>query len=48
MNVRPYRYLYLQENEIEKQVMDMINAGIIRPSNNPYSSPVILVKKERW
>ena len=34
-----------KKNEIEKQVIDILNVGIIRPSNSPYSSLVILVKK---
>jgi len=34
VNVRPYRYPHLLKSEI------------IRPSNSPYSSPVILVKKK--
>lgn len=45
-NVHPYRYPNLLKGEIKKQVEEMLRIGIIRPSTNPYSSPVILVKKK--
>ena len=46
VTIRPYHYPHLQKNEIETQVAKMLFLGIIRPSNSPYSSPVILVKKK--
>lgn len=43
--IKPYRYPYLQKQEIEKLVPEMLTQGIIQPSRSSYSSPFLLVKK---
>lgn len=48
--MKPYRYPYSHKNEIEKQVREILEAGIIQNSNSLFASSVLLVKKkdETW
>lgn len=46
VNIRPYRHKPDRKDEIEKQVAEFLRSGIIQRSTNPFSSPVILVKKD--
>lgn len=46
VNVQPYRYPYIQKNEVESLVSEMLEARLIRPSVSTFSSHVHLVKKK--
>lgn len=41
-----YRYPKIHKDEIEKQVQDLLNDQIIRPSFSPWASPVWIVPKK--
>eukprot|EP00253_Pinus_taeda_P022192 PITA_22192 len=45
-NIRLYRYPYAQKSEIERMVAEMLEAGIIQPSQNYFSALVVLVHKK--
>lgn len=46
VNQRGYKVPYIQKTEIENQVKEMLQSGIIQASTSPFASPVILVKKK--
>ena len=45
-NLSPYRVSLAQQEEIMKQVQDLLEKGLIQPSSSPYCSPVLLVQKK--
>lgn len=44
-SIRPYRHAPALKDEIERQVKELLESGVVQPSTSPFSSPVILVKK---
>lgn len=46
VRVRPYHYSPIQKTEIEEQVKQMLQNGVIRPSSSAFASPVLLVRKK--
>ncbi|XP_026417003.1 uncharacterized protein LOC113312466 [Papaver somniferum] len=46
VNLRPYKCPYIQKSVVEQLVQDMLLSGIIQPNNNPFASPILLVKKK--
>lgn len=43
---KSYRYPFIHKPEIEKQINSMLEQGIIRHSNSPWSSPIWIVPKK--
>lgn len=46
VNLKPYRHPTIQKNVIEDMVQELLEQGVIRPSNSPFAAPVVLVKKK--
>ena len=45
-NIMPYKYPYVQKSEIERMIAEMLEAGIIQPSQISFSALVVLVHKK--
>jgi hypothetical protein len=45
ISIRPYRYPFYQKEEIKKIVKELLQSRVIRNNTNPFSSPVLLVRK---
>ena len=43
---KPYKIPHAYEKEVDKQIKEMIENDIIRPSISPWNAPVMLVKKK--
>ena len=46
VKVKPYKIPYATREIIQEEVEAMLEAGIIEPSNSPYDSPVVIVRKK--
>ena len=45
MRVKPYPIPFSMRPVIQKEIDDMLELGVIRPSNSPYAAPPVIVKK---
>lgn len=43
---RPYRVPLAKRKILEKEVQEMLNLGVIRPSSGPWAAPLLLVEKK--
>jgi len=43
--LRPYRYNRFQKDEIEMQIKELLQKGLIQSSSSPFASPSLLVCK---
>ena len=43
---KPYRYLYAQKSDLECMVEEMLESGIIQPSQSCFSSLIVMVHKK--
>lgn len=43
---RPYRLSWFEEEELHKQIQELLAKGMIEPSASPYGAPVLFVQKK--
>ena len=46
INTRQYRFPQLHKEEINKQVEELLEGGIVKPSQSPYNTPIWIVPKK--
>lgn len=46
IHTKSYRYPFCHRAEVQRQISDMLDQGIIRPSSSPWTSPVWIVPKK--
>nr|GEX23665.1 reverse transcriptase [Tanacetum cinerariifolium] len=46
INVRPYRHPPNQKDAIEGMIKELMDSGVIKASQSPFSSPIMMVKKK--
>nr|GEZ07645.1 retrovirus-related Pol polyprotein from transposon 17.6 [Tanacetum cinerariifolium] len=46
INIRPYRYPPNQKDVIEQMMNELFDSGVVRHSQIPFSSPIVMVKKK--
>ena len=46
INSKQYKYPHALKEEVNKQVKDLLDTGIIKPSESPYNTPVWIVPKK--
>ncbi|GFX08585.1 uncharacterized protein TNCV_4170841 [Trichonephila clavipes] len=42
----PGRLAFTERQEVNKQIEEWLNEGIIRPSSSEYANPIVMVKKK--
>lgn len=46
IRTKTYRYPYVHKDEVQRQIKEMLDNDIIRPSSSPYSAPIWIVPKK--